>query len=110
MRHPEGPRAERRRRARLEALADAMTPKLPKHLRSKKRPYGVDLTQEQLSERERVFNKFGPQVEEREVDRRQSDRRKMAMSEKEVDDWLKMNGISGGDRRHNDRRQGDRRR
>lgn len=43
-------------------------------------------------------------------DRRQRERRVMVMSKEEVDDWLKRNGISGGDRRHNDRRQGDRRR
>lgn len=110
MRHPEGPRGERRRRARLEALANAMTPKLPKSLRSSRRPYGVDLTAEQLSERQKILNKFGAQVEERETDRRAGDRRKMAMTPREVDDWLRMHGVSGGDRRHNDRRQGDRRR
>jgi hypothetical protein len=32
------------------------------------------------------------------------------MSPQEVEDWLKMNNIAGGDRRQGQRRQGDRRR
>ena len=43
-------------------------------------------------------------------DRRQAERRSTQMTPAEVEDWLKRNGISTGDRRHNDRRQGDRRR
>lgn len=43
-------------------------------------------------------------------DRRKEERRTTVMTSGEVEEWLKRNGISGGDRRHNDRRQGDRRR
>jgi hypothetical protein len=32
------------------------------------------------------------------------------MTPTEVEDWLRLNGITGGDRRKGDRRQGDRRR
>jgi len=70
-----------------------------------------------LSEREeaemkaaKLAEKMGRQDPRTGDDRRQSERRKMVMSADEVDDWLKRNGISTGDRRHNDRRSGDRRR
>lgn len=43
-------------------------------------------------------------------DRRRQERRSTQMTPDEVSDWLKRNGITTGDRRHNDRRQGDRRR
>lgn len=109
MRHPEGPRVERRRLARLEALANAMTPRLPKHLQKGRPKYGVPATREQLSEREKILKKFGAKVDDRKQDRREGDRRKMRMSEDEIEDWLKRNGISGGDRRLGQRRQGDRR-
>lgn len=78
MRHPEGPRALRRLKARREAAEEEL-----------KHPLGDP----------RIGN-----------DRRQKERRKQSLSPDEVNDWLKRNGISGGDRRHNDRRQGDRRR
>jgi hypothetical protein len=112
MRHPEGPRSLRRTKARLEALARAMTPRLPEHLRTGRPKYGVPPTAEQqrISDRQRAIEKFGAQVEERTADRRAGERRKMTMSAQEVDDWLKMNNISGGDRRKAQRRQGDRRR
>jgi hypothetical protein len=110
MRYPES-RHERRVKARLEELANKMTPRLPKNLRAGRPRYGVDATPEQLSEREKILKKHGVNADERkESDRRQGDRRRMTMSQNEVDDWLKRNGISGGDRRHNDRRKGDRRR
>lgn len=112
MRHPEGSRAERRRRLRLEILARAMTPRLPEHLRAGRPKYGVPPTPEQqrISDRQRFIEKFGAQADDRTKDRRASDRRQMTMTPKEVDDWLKMNNISGGDRRKGERRQGDRRR
>jgi hypothetical protein len=81
MRHPEGSRFERRLRARQ--LKRAVEGEILKH------PLG------------------DPRIGE---DRRQAERRRNAMTPDEVADWLKRNGISGGDRRHNDRRQGDRRR
>jgi hypothetical protein len=43
-------------------------------------------------------------------DRRRQERRIREMSPDEVDDWLKRNGIFGGDRRRGERRKGDRRR
>jgi hypothetical protein len=43
-------------------------------------------------------------------DRRQQERRTRTMTPAEVEDWLRLNGITGGDRRKGDRRQGDRRR
>jgi hypothetical protein len=110
MRHPEGPRAERRLRARMQALAEKMTPSLPRELRTGRPRYGYEPTKEQLSEREKLLRRHGPRADERQADRRQGDRRQMSMSAAEVDDWLKRNGISGGDRRQGDRRQGDRRR
>jgi hypothetical protein len=113
MRHPEGTRFLRRRNARQETLARAMTPQLPEHLRAGRPRYGVPPTPEQqraFSERQRAIEKFGAKVDDRREDRRSGDRRKMAMSEKEVDDWLRMNGFNGGDRRKAQRRQGDRRR
>lgn len=111
MRHPEGPRVERRLRRRLEALANAMTPVLPKHLRAGRPKYGVDATPEQISEREKILRRLGKQADERKTgDRRKGDRRKTSMTEEEVLDWLKLNNISGGDRRLGHRRQGDRRR
>jgi hypothetical protein len=103
-------RFERRRKERLEEQANKMTPTLPEHLKSGRPKYGVPATQEQLSERERILKRFGEQANEREKERRQKDRRKMSMSPDEVEDWLKRNGISGGDRRQGQRRQGDRRR
>jgi hypothetical protein len=109
MRYPET-RHERRLKARIEAAANAMTPRLPKHLRAGRPRYGVDPTPEQVSERERILKKHGYQADERKADRRQGDRRKMTMSPDEVEDWLKRNGISSGDRRKGERRQGDRRR
>jgi hypothetical protein len=110
MQHPEGSRKERRIRARLEALANAMTPRPPKGLRPGRRQYGVDPTPEQISERAKFIEKFGASADDREKDRRSEDRRKMAMSPDEVENWLKINGIYGGDRRKAQRRQGDRRR
>lgn len=110
MRHPEGPRVERRYRARLEALANAMTPRPPKHLRAGRPLYGVDPTPEQVSEREKILRRFGSRADDRVEDRRKGERRQITMSESEVEDWLKRNGIIGGDRRKGDRRQGDRRR
>lgn len=109
MRHSEGTRGERRYRARLEALANAMTPRLPKHLRAGRPQYGVDPTPEQISEREKILKRFGDSVDERKGDRRKRDRRQMSMAPDEVEDWLKRNGITGGDRRKGERRQGDRR-
>jgi hypothetical protein len=45
------------------------------------------------------------QAEAPEIERRSGeDRRVRSMSPAEVDDWLKRNGISGGDRRKGDRR------
>ena len=38
-------------------------------------------------------------------DRRNADRRVKSMTPREVDDWLRRNGISGGDRRKGDRRR-----
>lgn len=38
-------------------------------------------------------------------DRRNEDRRAATMSPKEVEDWLRRNGIAGGDRRKGDRRR-----
>ena len=73
MRHPEGPRFDRRLKAR----------------RAK-------------SEREQLLEKFGPRADERNTT---GDRRQMAMTPDEVDDWLKRNGITGGDRRKGDRRR-----
>jgi hypothetical protein len=43
-------------------------------------------------------------------DRRQAERRTHTMTPAEVEEWLRRNGIPGGDRRRGDRRQGDRRR
>jgi hypothetical protein len=43
-------------------------------------------------------------------DRRQQERRTVEMTPAEVDDWLKRNGILGGDRRIGQRRLGNRRR
>lgn len=87
VRHPEGTRFERRLRARqekrrLEELKE-MDKDKPKH---------------PLSD---------PRIGD---DRRQRERRAMVMSAEEVDDWLKRNGISSGDRRKGPRRQGERRR
>lgn len=48
-----------------------------------------------------------PRIDE---DRRQQERRANAMTPKEVEDWLKRNGMQGTDRRKAERRQGDRRR
>jgi hypothetical protein len=110
MRHPEGPRHLRRKRARQELQAIAMTPQLPEHLRTGRPKYGVPPTSEQISEREKMLRKFGEKVDDRKQDRREGDRRKMAMTPREVDDWLRMNNIPGGDRRQGQRRQGDRRR
>lgn len=102
VRHPEGPRKDRRRRARLEALARRMTPILPIHLRQNRPRYGVLPSKEKpvKSDREKAIEKFGEPVDERRVDRR-----RMAMTPQEVDQWLKDNGILGGDRRKGDRRQ-----
>lgn len=86
-----------------------MTPQLPEHLRIGRPKYGVGPTMEQISEREKLLQKFGAGVDDRVSDRRQQDRRQMSMSPDEVEEWLKRNGISGGDRRVGQRRQGDRR-
>ena len=43
-------------------------------------------------------------------DRRQQERRVRIMTQEELEDWLRLNGISGGDRRQGERRQRDRRR
>lgn len=84
MRHPEGPRKDRRLRARQEAhrLAEEKAKEV-------KHPLG------------------DPRIGD---DRRQAERRVRAMTPREVDDWLKRNGISGGDRRQGQRRTGERRR
>jgi hypothetical protein len=87
-----------------------MTPQLPEHLRAGRPKYGVPMTAEQASDREKMIQRFGEKADDRRQDRRQSDRRKMTMSPQEVEDWLKMNNIAGGDRRQGQRRQGDRRR
>jgi hypothetical protein len=59
---------------------------------------------------ERLAEKMGRQEPRSGDDRRRVERRAMVMSKEEVEDWLKRNGISGGDRRSGNRRQGDRRR
>jgi hypothetical protein len=87
-----------------------MTPQLPEHLRAGRPKYGVPMTSEQASDREKMLRRFGEKADDRKEDRRGGDRRKMAMTPREVDDWLRMNNISGGDRRQGQRRQGDRRR
>ncbi len=100
MRHPEGSRFERRLRARVEALALAMTPNLPRELRQGRPKYGYSPTKTQLSEREQMLRRHGANADER-----KSDRRVRSMTPSEVEDWLKQNGISGGDRRKGDRRR-----
>jgi len=88
-----------------------MTPRPPKHLRFGRPKYGVDPTPEQLSDREKILRRHGVPADERTADRRKGgDRRQLSMSPEEVEDWLKRNGITGGDRRKGERRQGDRRR
>lgn len=110
MRHPEGPRSLRRKKARDELKARAMTPQLPEHLKAGRPRYGVPMTTEQAADREKMLRRFGVRADDRKEDRRSAERRKMTMSPQEVENWLKMNGISGGDRRKGQRRQGDRRR
>jgi|SRR5215211_3003241 len=103
-------RAKRREQARREALALAMTPRLPKELQIPGRPkYGVAPTSEQqrASERQKLIEKHGERANERQADRRGGDRRVRSMTPQEMEDWLKLN--PGGDRRVGERRTGDRR-
>lgn len=88
VRYPES-RFERRRKARQEARAIEERRAFLDPDKQEKHPLGDP----------RIGN-----------DRRQKERRMTVMTAAEVEDWLKRNGISTGDRRHNDRRQGDRRR
>jgi hypothetical protein len=44
------------------------------------------------------------------TERRQAERRVRAMTPREVEDWLRRNGITGSDRRTGQRRQQERRR
>jgi hypothetical protein len=111
MQHPEGSRGIRRILARREAESLAMTPKPPKHLRRGRSKYGVPPTPEQQretqaeknkSDRLKAIEKFGEKADERVV----TDRRQMAMSPDEVEDWLRRNGINDGvDRRKAERRR-----
>jgi len=87
VRYPES-RFNRRLKARREARAE----------RERREMLGEEPVKHPLSD---------PRIGD---DRRRAERRVMVMSAEEVEDWLKRNGISTGDRRHNDRRQGDRRR
>lgn len=48
--------------------------------------------------------RFERRLAARQEERRVEDRRIMAMTPSEVDDWLKQNGISGTDRRKAQRR------
>jgi hypothetical protein len=77
VRHPEGTRFERRLRARrlAEAVAAAEEGTTP------------------------------PPPPPTVVDRRRTDRRTQTMTPAEVDDWLRRNGITGGDRRKAERRR-----
>lgn len=102
MRHPEGSRIIRRRRARQELLARAMTPQLPEHLQAGRPKYGVPRSpdEQRAFNRQRAIEKFGEKADERQVDRRKS-----TMSPREVEEWLKRNNIYGGDRRKDERRR-----
>jgi hypothetical protein len=91
MRHPEGPRVQRRLRARrLKQQIDA------------------EIAARKAEQPKEPVNPQGdPRVGD---DKRRQERRSRSMSPHEVEDWLNRNGISGGNRRMGQRRQGYRRR
>lgn len=87
-----------------------MTPSLPRDLQYGRPVYGYGPSPKQMTDREKILAKFGDRADDRQQERRQVDRRQISMSPQEVEDWMRMNGIVGGDRRKGQRRQGDRRR